>query len=145
MSKVPPIPPGYGSVTPYLVIPKCSEAIAFYTRVFDAEELMRMSAPDGQIAHAEIRIGDSVLMLSSGGPEWPATSGQFCLYVEDCDAVFARAVAAGAEVIEPVSDKFYGDRAGSVRDPFGQRWSIMTHTEDLTPEEIEARMAALGG
>lgn len=144
MSKVEPIPPGYGSITPYLVIPTCSEAIDFYRRVFDAEELMRMSAADGAIGHAELRIGDSILMLSSGGPDWPATTAQFCLYVEDCDAVFDRAVAAGADVIEPVSDKFYGDRAGSVRDPFGQRWSIMTHKEDLTPDELQARMEALG-
>jgi len=145
MSEVSPILPGYGSITPYLVIPKCSEAIEFYTQVFGAEEFVRMGDKDGEVGHAEIRIGDSILMLSSGGPEWPATSGQFCLYVPDCDAVFDRAVAAGAEVIEPVSDKFYGDRAGSVRDPFGQRWTIMTHMEDLTPEEVEARMAALGG
>lgn len=145
MSAVSPIPAGYGSITPYLVIPNCGAAIDYYTQVFDAAELTRMPGPEGRIAHAELRIGDSVLMLSSGGPEWPATSSQFCLYVQDCDDVFARAVTAGAEVVEPVSDKFYGDRAGTVRDPFGQLWSIMTHKEDLTPEEVQARMAKLGG
>jgi PhnB protein len=144
MSKVSPIPAEYGSITPYLVIPKCAEAIDFYKKVFEAEETMRMPMPDGSIGHAELKIGDSILMLASGGPEWPPTSALICLYVEDCDAVFERAVAAGAQVVEPLEDKFYGDRAGSVKDPFGQRWSIMTHKEDLTPEEMQARSAQMG-
>jgi PhnB protein len=143
MPKVAPIPPQYGSLTTYLVLPKCAEAIEFYKRAFNAEELLRMPMPDGSVGHAELKIGNSILMLASGGEQWPATSSLTCLYVEDCDAVFARAVEAGAEVIEPLTDKFYGDRAGSVTDPFGQRWSIMTHKEDLTPEEMEARMAKL--
>lgn len=145
MPKVTPIPPQYGSLTPYLVIPKCADAIAFYKKAFGAEEVMCMPMPDGSIAHAELKIGDSILMLSEGGPEWPATSSLICLYVEDCDAVFARAVEAGAQVIEPLADKFYGDRAGSVRDPFNQRWSIMTQKENLTPEEMQARMANAHG
>lgn len=145
MSKVSPIPAEYGSLTPYLVIPRCAEAIEFYKRVFDAVETMRMPMPDGSIGHAELKIGDSILMLASGGPQWPATVSLTCLYVEDCDAVFTRAVEAGATVLEPLEDKFYGDRAGSVQDPFGQRWSLMTHKEDLTPEEMQARMATLGG
>lgn len=145
MSKVSPIPAGYGSITPYLVIPKCAEAIDFYQRVFEAQEVMRMPMPDGSIGHAELKFGDSILMLATGGAEWPATSSLICLYVEDCDAVFARAIAAGATVLEPVTDKFYGDRAGSVQDPFGQRWSIMTHKEDVTPDEMQARMAKMGG
>lgn len=145
MSKVSPIPAEYGSLTPYLVIPKCAEAIEFYKIVFDATETTRMPMPDGSIGHAELKIGDSILMLASGGAEWPATSSLTCLYVEDCDAVFTRAVAAGAQVLEPVADKFYGDRAGSVQDPYGQRWSIMTHKEDLSPEEMQARMAQQGG
>jgi PhnB protein len=144
MSKVSPIPTEYGSLTPYLVIPKCAEAIEFYKNAFDATETTRMPMPDGSIGHAELKIGDSILMLASGGPEWPATSSLTCLYVEDCDAVFARAVAAGAQVLEPVADKFYGDRAGSVQDPYGQRWSIMTHKEDISPEEMQARIAKLG-
>lgn len=145
MSKVSPIPAEYGSLTPYLVIPKCAEAIEFYKNVFDATETVRMPMPDGSIGHAELKIGDSILMLASGGAEWPATSSLTCLYVEDCDALFTRAVAAGARVLEPVTDKFYGDRAGSVQDPYGQRWSIMTHKEDLSPEEMQARMAKLDG
>jgi PhnB protein len=106
---------------------------------------MRIPMPDGRIGHAELKIGDSILMLASGGAEWPGTSSLTCLYVEDCDAVFTRAVEAGATVIEPLADKFYGDRAGSIEDPFGQRWSIMTHKEDLTPEEMEARMPSRAG
>lgn len=145
MSSVSPIPAEYGSITPYLVIPQCAEAIEFYKRVFNAVEIMRMPMPDGSIGHAELKIGDSILMLASGGAEWSATASLTCLYVEDCDAVFTRALEAGATVLEPLEDKFYGDRAGSVKDPFGQRWSIMTHKEDLTPEEIQARMAKLGG
>jgi PhnB protein len=144
MSKVQPIPPEYGSLTPYIVTPRCTEAIEFYKKVFGATERMRMPGPDGSIGHAELQIGDAILMLASGGAEWPATSSLTCVYVEDCDAVFQRAVDEGAKVLEPVADKFYGDRAGSVQDPFGQRWSIMTHKEDLTPEEMEARMKAMG-
>ena len=145
MSTVQAIPPGYGALTPYIVTPRCAEAIEFYKRVFGATERMRMPMPDGSIGHAELQIGDSVLMLASGGEEWPATSSLTCVYVEDCDAVFQRAVDGGAKVLEPVTDKFYGDRAGSVLDPFGQRWSIMTHKEDVSPEEMERRMAAMGG
>lgn len=143
MSKVQAVPPQYGSLTPYLVVPRCSEAIEFYKHAFDATEVMRMPMPDGSVGHAELRIGDSILMLASGTEQWPQTSALTCLYVEDCDAVFHRAVSAGAEVVEPLSDKFYGDRAGSVEDPFGQRWSLMTHKEDLSPEEIEKRMAQM--
>jgi PhnB protein len=145
MSNVSAIPAQYGSITPYLVITKCAEAIDFYRRVFEAEEVMRMPTPDGGVGHAELKIGDSIVMLASATQEWAGTSSLICLYVEDCDAVFTRAVQAGATVIEPLSDKFYGDRAGSVQDPFGQRWSIMTHKEDLTPEEMQARMEKMSG
>jgi PhnB protein len=143
MAKVDPIPPQYGSITPYLVIPNSSQAIEAYKQVFAAEELMRMPTPDGGVGHCELKIGDSILMLSDGGPQHPKTASLTCLYVEDCDAVFARAVAAGWQVIEPLEDKFYGDRSGSVTDPFGQRWSLMTHKEDLSPEEMQARMDKL--
>lgn len=143
MPQVQAIPPQYGSLTPYLVLPNCSAAIEFYKTAFGAEEIMRMPMPDGSIGHAELKIGDSILMLASGNSEWPQTSALTCLYVEDCDAVFNRAVAAGAKVLEPLSDKFYGDRAGSIMDPFGQRWSIMTHKEDLSPEEMEKRMSQM--
>lgn len=145
MSNVKSIPSEYGSLTPYIVTERCAEAIEYYMHVFGATERMRMPMPDGTIAHAELLVGDSVLMLASGGGDWPPTSSLTCLYVEDCDAVFQRAVDAGAEVIEPLADKFYGDRSGSVIDPFGQRWSIMTHKEDVSPEEMERRMAAMGG
>lgn len=145
MTHVSPIPPQYGSITPYLVIPQCAEAISFYERAFGAVEVMRMPMPDGGVGHAELKIGDSIVMLASGSGDWPPTSSLICLYVEDCDAVFERAVEAGATVLEAVQDKFYGDRAGSVQDPFGQRWSIMTHKEDLTPEQMQQRLVALGG
>lgn len=145
MSNVSPIPVEYGSITPYLIIPRCAEAIEFYKRAFGAEETTRMAMPNGSIAHAELKIGGSMLMLSSGGPEWPPTTSLICLYVEDCDAVFARALDAGAVVLEPLEDKFYGDRAGSLQDPFGQRWSIMTHKEDVSPEAMRERIAAMGG
>lgn len=143
MSKVSPIPSAYGSLTPYLVISRCAEAIEFYKRAFGAREVMRLPMPDGGVGHAELKIGDSIIMLASGGEQWPGTSSLTCLYVEDCDAVFACALEAGAKVLEPVADKFYGDRAGSIEDPFGQRWSIMTHKEDLSPAEIQARLAKL--
>ena len=140
-----PIPEGYHTVSPYLAVDDAERAIEYYTKAFGAKELVRMDAPGGMIGHAELQIGSSVLMLASGGELWPATSALTCLYVEDCDAVFNRAVEAGAKVLEPLSDKFYGDRAGSVVDPFGQRWSIMTHKEDVSPEEMERRMAKMGG
>ncbi len=144
MSNVQAIPSEYGSLTPYIVTPRCAEAIEFYTRVFGANERMRIPMPDGKIGHAELQIGDSVLMLASGGEQWPETSALTCLYVDDCDAVFQRALDAGATVVDELSDKFYGDRSGSVLDPFGQRWSIMTHKEDISPEEMQRRMAEIG-
>lgn len=142
MANIEAIPSEYGSLTPYIVTPRCAEAIEFYKRVFGATERMSMPMPDGSIGHAELQVGDSVLMLASGGEAWPATSSLTCMYVDDCDAVFQRAVEAGATVLEPLSDKFYGDRSGSVLDPFGQRWSIMTHKEDVSPEEMRRRMTA---
>lgn len=140
MSDVTPIPPQYGSLTTYLVLEGCDRAIAFYEKAFGAVELSRLPMPDGTVGHAELKIGDSILMLAEAGEHWPKTSAMIVLYVEDCDDVFARAVAAGAEVVEAVSDKFYGDRAGSLRDPFGQRWSVMTHKEDVGLEEMKSRM-----
>ncbi len=140
MSNVEPIPSRYGNITPYLVIPGCAKAIEAYKQVFGAEELFRMAAPDGSIGHAEIKIGDSIVMLADGNSEHPGTSSLTVVYVEDCDAVFARAVSAKWQTLEPLQDKFYGDRSGLVRDPFGQRWSIMTHKEDVSPEEMEKRM-----
>jgi PhnB protein len=141
------IPEGYHSVTPYLIVDGAAEAIRWYERALGATEIMRLPMGD-KIGHAEIKIGDSVVMLSD---EWPdygklspksrggATSGSM-VYVEDADGAFERAVAAGAKVDQPVTDQFYGDRSGSVTDPFGHSWTLATHIEDVAPEEMVRRM-----
>ena len=147
---VKPIPDGYHSVTPYLYVRGAAEAIAFYEKAFGAVELMRLPMPGGVIGHAEIRIGNSVVMISDEMPEWGnkspqtlgGTSAGLMVYVPDVDAVFARAVAAGASVHKPLADQFYGDRSGSVLDPYGHSWTIATHTEDVPHEEMAARMDA---
>lgn len=138
---VPPVPPGMHTVTPILVLERCAEAIEFYKKAFHAEELMRFPGQDGKsVAHAEIRIGDSILYMADAMPQFPAFSSSLAIYVEDCDTVFDRAVSAGARVLRPMADQFYGDRAGQIEDPFGQRWSIATHKEDLSMDEIHERM-----
>jgi PhnB protein len=142
------IPEGYHSVTPYLYLRDAAKALNFYKRALNASELFRMPMPDGRIGHAEIRIGDSVVMLADEAPErgvkspqtLGGTSSGMALYVEDCDALFKRAVEAGAKVDRPLADQFYGDRSGTVIDPFGHRWTIATHIEDVSPEEAERRM-----
>jgi PhnB protein len=149
---VKPIPEGYHSVTPYLIVNDGVAALEFYKEAFGATELMRMDAPGGKIAHAEIKIGDSLLMLADECPEMGFRSAQslggaavsLLVYVEDVDARFNRAVAAGAKPLKPVQDQFYGDRSGTVTDPFGHVWTIATHVEDVAPEEMEKRMAAAG-
>jgi PhnB protein len=148
--KVKPIPEGYHTLTPYLIIRGAAQAIEFYKQAFGAKELFRMPMPDGKIGHAEIRIGSSMVMLADEMPEQGFSSPQtlngaavsFMVYVEDADASFERAVAAGAKVLRPLKDQFYGDRTGTLSDPFGHVWSIGTHIEDVTPEEMEKRMAA---
>jgi PhnB protein len=148
---VKPIPQGYHSVTPYLIVKGAAAAIDFYKKTFGATELMRMPAGD-KIGHAEIKIGDSVVMLADENPEMGASSPQtvggspvsILLYVEDVDSVVNRAVTAGAKLTRPVEDQFYGDRAGSIQDPFGHSWYIHTHKEDVSPEEMQKRMAARG-
>jgi uncharacterized glyoxalase superfamily protein PhnB len=140
MSNVPPIPPGYHSLTPSLILKDAHHAIEFYVKAFGAEQRMRLSTPDGKVAHAEIMIGDSIVMLSEASRE-PATSANLYLYVPNVDAVVARAASAGAQITMPPADMFWGDRWGRVTDPFGVRWDIATHTEDLTPEEISQRAA----
>jgi PhnB protein len=144
------IPDGYHKITPYLVVKGGAKAIAYYTSVFGAKEFVRMPGEkDGEIGHAELKIGDSVVMLADEtsehrGPE--AVGGSpvtLLLYVEDVDTTFARAIAAGGSAIRPVVDQFYGDRSGLLRDPFGHLWMVATHTEDVTPEEMERRIAAL--
>ena len=142
-------PNGYHSLTPYINIKGAIEAIEFYKKAFGAKETSRITMPDGSIAHAEIQIGDSTLMLAEESAAWGNKSPQtlngspvsLCLYVEDVDAVFAQALAAGATVTDGmiVKDQFYGDRTGSLTDPFGHKWSIMTHKEDLSAEEIQKR------
>lgn len=148
--KVKPIPEGYHTATPYLIVNGAANAIEFYKKAFGAKELFRMVQPDGKIGHAEIRIGDSAIMLadevSERGYRSPQSLGgspvSIHLYVEDVDAVFNQAVAAGAKVQRPVQDQFYGDRAGGVVDPFGHVWHLSTHKEDVAPEELKKRAAA---
>ena len=140
-------PDGYHTLTPALTVRGGADAIEFYKRVFGATEVMRMAMPDGKVMHAELQIGDSRVMLSDEFPDWGAIGPQtvgacpssLMVYVDDVDAVFAAAVAAGAKVERPVQDQFWGDRNGMVIDPFGYRWSLATHIEDVTPEEIERR------
>jgi len=151
-SRVKPIPEGYHTATPYLIIKGAARAIEFYKKAFGATELMRMAQPDGRIGHAEIRIGNSPIMLADEVPEMGHRSPQslggspvsILLYVEDVDALFSQAVAAGAKVERPVKDQFYGDRTGGVTDPFGHVWYIATHKEDVSPEEMKKRAAADG-
>ncbi|HXF98745.1 MAG TPA: VOC family protein [Gaiellaceae bacterium] len=152
-----PVPEGYHTLTPYLAVEEAARAIAFYERAFGAKERVRMDAPDGRVAHAELEIGDSVLMLSDPFPQGqtrpPAQLGgttvSVFMYVEDVDAVAKRAVEAGATIVTEVQDQFWGDRFGTLKDPFGHVWGIATHVEDLSPEEIaeraKAAMAAMGG
>jgi PhnB protein len=138
MAKVKPVPERYHTVTPYLSLKDAHKAIDFYRKAFGAEERFRMPMPDGKVAHAEIMIGDSILMVSEAMQE-PVTSASLYLYVPDADAVFARAVSAGAHADMPLADMFWGDRYGRVTDPFGVRWQIATHKEDVSPEEMTKR------
>jgi PhnB protein len=143
-----PIPQGYHTVTPYLTLNDAARALEFYKRAFGAREVMRMEGPGGKIGHAEIKIGDSMIMLAD---EMPGTSsrspqslggctGGVFLYVDDADALFNQAVSAGAQVEAPLSDMFWGDRYGRLRDPFGHSWSVATHKEDVAPAEMSKRM-----
>lgn len=149
---VKPIPDGYPRVMPYLIVDGGSAAIDFYREVLGATERMRMPAPGDRVGHAELEIGDSLVMLADEHPDMnalgPKTVGgtpvMLHVYVDDSDAVFERAVQAGAKPLQPVEDKFYGDRLGEFEDPFGHRWSVATHVEDVAPEEMEKRMAAAG-
>jgi PhnB protein len=146
-----PIPDGYHSVTPYLIVDQAAEALVFYQKAFGAHEIMRLEAPGGKIGHAEIEIGDSRIMLADEFPEMNIKSAKSVggspvsihLYVEDADRRFDQAVKAGATVERAVEDQFYGDRSGTLKDPFGHRWHISTHKEDVAPEEIHRRMQAM--
>ena len=149
-----PIPEGYPRLTPYLIVDGASAAIDFYGSVLGASERMRMPMPSGRIGHAELELGDSLLMLADENPDMdirgPASLGgtpvSMHLYVEDADAVFARALEAGAKALRPLEDRFYGDRSGQFEDPFGHRWDVSTHVEDVPPEEMSKRAeAAMAG
>ncbi len=151
-STVKPIPEGYHTATPYLVVKNAASAIEFYKKAFGATELMRMADPSGRVMHAEIKIGNSPIMLADEFPEMGARSPQayggspvsIFLYVEDVDALANQAIAAGAKVLMPVQDQFWGDRYGKLADPFGHVWSVATHKEDVAPEEMKKRAAAAG-
>lgn len=150
MSKVKAVPDGYHTITPYLTVRGAGDALAFYARAFGAEELFRMPGPDGSVIHAELRIGDSIVMVGEECPEQgakaPPTIGgspvTLHLYLNDVDASCARAAQAGCSVEMPPTDMFWGDRYAKLRDPFGHAWGIATHKEDLTPEQIAQRMTA---
>lgn len=148
MSKVPHIPKGYNSVTPYLVVKGAAQAIDYYKKVFGATVVVRMDGPDGRVGHAELQIGDSRIMLAEENPKMGATSAttignspvSLYLYIPDVDKVVDRAVAEGARLVKPVQDQFYGDRSGFIQDPFGHFWGIATHVEDVSPQELKERM-----
>lgn len=149
--RVKPIPEGYQRVTPYLIVNGAADAIDFYKKVFGATETMRMPAPGGKIGHAEIKLGDSTVMLADASPEMghktPRDLGgspvSLLLYVEDVDKVVDRALAAGAKLEQKVEDKFYGDRMGGIQDPFGHKWYVGTHIEDVSQEEMKRRIEAM--
>jgi PhnB protein len=144
-STVKPIPEGFHTATPYIVCKRAADAIEFYKKAFGAVEVMRMAGPDGRIGHAEIKIGDSHIMLSDEHPEMSIYGPQHyggspvsvLLYVRNADATVSAAVGAGAKIIRPLKDEFYGDRAGTIVDPFGHHWYIHTHIKDVSPEEMQ--------
>ncbi len=152
MSKVNAIPAGYEGVTPYLICKNAEAAIEFYKRAFGAEELFRIGSP-GMVGHAELKIGNAIFMLADEHPEMGALSPEsvggspvsFLVYVEDVDSFAAKAVSEGLEELRPVADQFYGDRSGQYKDPFGHVWSLATHIEDVSPDEMNTRAAAMYG
>jgi len=139
---VKPIPEGYHTVTPFIVANGTAKLIDFVKQAFGAEEKDRYAAPDGTVMHAELRIGDSIVMLGEAQAEWKPMAAALYLYVKDVDATFAKAVRAGATSVKPVTDQFYGDRNGTVKDAWGNLWSIGTHVEDVPPAEMKRRMQA---
>ena len=152
-AQVKPIPDGMHSLTPHLVCAGAADAIGFYKKAFNAVEIARLPGPDGKLMHAMVRIGDSMLMLVDEVPEWQSLGPKSLkgspvtihMYVEDADATFAQALAAGATVRMPIDDAFWGDRYGQVDDPFGHHWSIATHKRDVTPEEMSQAMSKMSG
>ena len=145
MPDVKPVPDGYTAITPYLVAEDASALIDFLANAFGAVERMRLPMPDGSLGHAEVEIGGATVMLSSSmAPDYPASSAQIHLYVEDVDGVYAQAVSAGATAVTEPEDQFYGDRIARVLDPAGNTWSIATHIEDVTPDQVMERMTSMG-
>ncbi len=146
------IPDGYHGLVPYLHVRGAEAALAFYARAFGAEEVLRLPMPDGKLGHAEMRLAGQIFMLADEMPDWgnlsPQTLGghasTLMFYVEDVDSAFERALAAGAEAVRPVADQFYGDRSGMLKDPFGHVWTLATHVEDVSMEEVVRRLAAMG-
>lgn len=149
---VQPVPPGYHNVTPYMIVDGAAKAIEFYKKAFGATELLRMPGAEGKITHAEIKIGDSPVMLADEFPDMNAKGPKafggsptsLMIYVDDVDQVFARALEAGAKEVRPLQNQFYGDRSGTLIDPFGHQWTVATHVEDVSEEEIQRLMAAEG-
>lgn len=150
MAKTNPIPEGYHSVTPYLSIKGAAKAIDYYKQAFGATELFRMAGPDGKIGHAEIKIGDSPIMLADEFPEMEFVSPQtlggtpvgIMIYVDDVDKIYKQAISGGGKEVKPLQNQFYGDRSGTLKDPFGHVWTVATHVEDVAPEELERRAKA---
>ncbi|HTK91812.1 MAG TPA: VOC family protein [Verrucomicrobiae bacterium] len=150
MAKVKPIPDGYHNVTPYLIVDGAAKAIDFYKKVFGAVEKMRMPGPGGKVGHAELTLGDSMIMLADEHPEmdhrgphaYKGAAVSLMVYVPDVDATVKTALASGAKVVRPVENQFYGDRMGTIEDPFGHQWYVATHVEDVPPEEMSKRAAA---
>jgi len=150
MAKVKPIPDGYHNLTPYLIVDGAAKAIDFYKKVFGATEKMRMPAPGGKVGHAELTLGDSMIMLADELPEmdhrgphaYKGAAVSLMVYVQDVDATVKTALASGAKVIRPVENQFYGDRMGTIEDPFGHQWYVATHVEDVPQEELAKRAAA---
>jgi PhnB protein len=153
MAQVKPIPDGYHNVTPYLIVNGAAKAIDFYTKVFGATEKMRMPSPGGKVGHAELTLGDAMIMVADEHPEMGAraphayggSAVSLMVYVPDVDATVQAAVAAGAKVVRKVENQFYGDRMGTLEDPFGHQWHVATHVEDVPPAEMAKRAAAAMG
>jgi uncharacterized glyoxalase superfamily protein PhnB len=139
---VKPIPDGYHTITPYLAVHGASKLLDFLKRTFDSQEIERLERPDGSVGHAEVRIGDSMLMIGEPGDPAQAMPAMLYVYVADVDATYQRALAAGAVSLQAPSDQFYGDRNAGVKDPFGNRWWVATHKEDVSPDEMKRRAAA---
>ena len=150
MGNVKPIPTGYHNVTPYLIVDGAAKAIDFYKKVFGAAEKMRMPAPGGKVGHAELTLGDSMIMIADEHPEmdhrgphaYKGSAVSLMVYVQDVDATVKTALASGAKTIRPVENQFYGDRMGTIEDPFGHQWYVATHVEDVPQEELAKRAAA---